>query len=103
VDKLSEIAGQIQRGGTGVGEDIPSIFVWYTQPLVTSIPILESIHIGRHRFSGHGVGCNVLETILVAVPLAALGKTAMPVSHQLMGTCPGNSFNFEGEVDVLKY
>jgi hypothetical protein len=103
VDQFPEIAGQIQGSGTGVGEDIPGILVGYTQSLITLVPFLKVVHIGRHRFTGHGVGCDVFKAILIAVPLTPLSKAAMPVSNQLMRTGSGDSFNLEGEVDVFEH
>jgi hypothetical protein len=44
-----------------------------------------------------------VKPILGAVPLATLGEAAMPVSHQLMGTGSGDTFDFEGEVDMLHH
>jgi hypothetical protein len=51
----------------------------------------------------NALGCYEIESVLRTVPLTSLGKTAMPVSHQLMGTGPGDAFDLEGKVDVLKH
>jgi hypothetical protein len=103
MDQFSEITGQIQRCGTGIGEDVPGIFVGYTQILIVIIPTLYVFHILIEGAIAQGRGYYILETIFRAVPLATLSEAAMAVTHQLMGTGSGNTFNLEGEVDMLKY
>jgi hypothetical protein len=101
VDQFPEVAGQIQRSSTGVGEDIPGILIGYTVLLVCTICPLDNFQVIRKFILIDALWDYILKAILRAVPLATLGKAAMPVSHQLMGTCPGDTFNFEGEVDVF--
>jgi hypothetical protein len=103
VDKFPEITGQIQRSGTGIGEDISGILVGDTFRLITVIPISDLFHSVTHFYRVDGVRGNILETILGTISLAPLGKGTMPVSHQLVGTGPGDTFDLEGEVDVFQH
>jgi hypothetical protein len=103
VDQLTEIARQIHRSCTGIGQDIPSILVGNPFCLVTVVPVSDSLHSETQFNRVDGVRGYILETVLGTVPLAPLGKAAVPVSHQLMRTGPGDTFNLEGEVDMLKH
>jgi hypothetical protein len=71
--------------------------------LILVVQPLDPVHIA---FKRNIIDCGryyIPKTIFGAVPLTTLGKAAMPVSHQLMGTGPGNTFDLEGEVNMLEH
>jgi hypothetical protein len=103
VDQLPQIAGQIQRSGTGVRKKVSGIFVGNTLCLTFVVPVSDSLHRKIHISMGDGQRSHVLKAVLRAVPLTALGKAAMPVSYQLMGTGSGDTFNLEGEIDMFEH
>jgi hypothetical protein len=102
VDQLPQVAREIQRCCTGIRQDIPGVLVGNTFCLVTVVPVSDSPHSVTQLNGMDSVRGYILEIILGAVPLTPLSEDAMPVSHQLMGTGPGNTFDLEGEVDVFK-
>jgi hypothetical protein len=101
VDQFPEIERHIKRCGTGIGKDITGIFVGNTCLLESTVTRLYSIMERSVPILWNGFGSHRLEPILGAIPLTTLGEATMPVSHQLMGTGSGNTFNLEGEVDML--
>jgi hypothetical protein len=106
VDQFPQIARQIQRSSASIGEDVSSILIGYVE-LKFVIVILD----GTHQIFITTLPINIfdglwlyhLKSVLRAVPLTTLSKAAMPVSHQLMGTSPGDTFDLEGKVDMLKH
>jgi hypothetical protein len=101
--QLPEITGQIQGSSTGIGEDIPGIFVGDIISLVFLVPIFNILHIICEAPFINSRRSYKLKPVLGTVPLAPLSEAAMPVSHQLMGTGSGDTFDFEGEVDMLHH
>ena len=102
VHQFPEIKGHIQRGGTGVGEDVPSVLIGNTFFLVVFVPVLNILHIICEATAVDSRRFHIIKPILRAIPLAALGEAAMSMSHKLMGTGSGDTFDFEGEVDMFK-
>jgi hypothetical protein len=103
VDKFPEIAGQIQRCGACVGEDIPGILVGDICFLELTIPSLTTFYAVLHVNVRDGIRGNITKPIFGAVSLTTLGEATMPVSYKLMGTGSGDTFDFEGKVDMLKH
>jgi hypothetical protein len=107
VDEFPQIAGQIQGGGTRIWQDVTGILIGNVTLLELLIGIIESFmqlqprHLQTILLNARR--SHKLKTVLGAVPLTPLGKAAMPVAHQLMGTGSGDAFNLEGEVDMLKH
>jgi hypothetical protein len=77
VDQFPEIAGQIQRSGTGVGEDIPGILVGNITGLVVRVEPFDSFHIIHEIISIDGLRDYTLEPILGTLPLTTLSKATM--------------------------
>jgi hypothetical protein len=103
MDQFPQIAREVQRSCTGVGEDIPGIFIRYTVLLVRTICPLDNFQVIRKFILIDAHGCYEIKSVLGAVPLTTLSKTAMPVSYKLMGTGSGDTFNLEGKINMLKY
>jgi hypothetical protein len=103
VYQFSQIERHVQRGGTGIGEDITGILVGDILPLVVAVKAFDYAHVASELSSVDRGGGYILEPFFGTIPLATLGKGTMPMSHQLMGAGPGDTFNLEGEVDMLKH
>jgi hypothetical protein len=106
VDQFPQIARQIQRSSTGVGEDIAGIFVG-DMMLKFIIVILDNAHqIFVTILTVNvcdGMWLNHLKAILGAVPLTTLSEAAMPVSYKLMGTSPGDTFDLKSKINMFEY
>jgi hypothetical protein len=63
MDQFPQIARQIQRCGTGIGEKIPGILVWNAMCLTSLIPGLDAIHSQVHILIGDGRRGHIPESI----------------------------------------
>jgi hypothetical protein len=102
VDKLSQIAGQVERGFTGIGENITSVLIRDTAFLILLIPVLDVLHVICETSFINSGRCHKTETVLGAVTLTALSEATVAVSHKLVGTGTRDTLDFECEVDMLE-
>ena len=80
VDKFSEVAGDVKRGFTGIGENETSILIRSTLVGMFLIPFVNLLHLLVERVVLYIGRSDELETILGAVSLTTLSETAMSVT-----------------------
>ena len=108
VNKLTKITGEVERGLTGIRENVASVLIGNTVVLQFSVCFVNvSYNVFIITFTGiillNARGKNHLETVLGTITLASLCEATMSVSHKLVRTGTRDTLNLKGEVDMLKH
>ena len=106
MDKLSQVAGQVQLGLTGVGENISCVLIRNTSFLCIGVSIGNSFHkllvVSAIISFCDSRWNDKPKAVLRTISLTALSETTVPMPHELVRTGTGDTLDFEGEMNVFK-